>query len=935
MVQVLNALDLKNGKKAKEKRSYGITQPLQLIPKKEKNDEWTAWNMDWLEWNGIRQILYNRKRFMKNYRLAEGIIDKSDYVPEEDNDMRGLVENLVEGGGEVLESMELKFFPIIPNVVNTLMTEFSKRDKRVTYRAVDEYTNSEIILRKTEDISNHLIQWAENYVKNKWAVYAAGNPMDEQARQQMEQELNPDNLRQLPQIQEFYTKNYEVLAEKWASHLQNVDEERFKLDELEETAFKDKLISDREFWHFRMLEDDYDIELWNPVMTFYHKSPSERYISNAQFVGKIDIMTVADVIDTYGWNMTDDQIKTLTGKYMNDMPLYTIGGFKNDGTLYDATQSYKWNTGAPSLEYRQMVQGESLAHDGDVINDIYKDMEDDHRPIRPEMLRVTTAYWKSQRKVGRLTKVDAAGVVTTQIVTEDYEITDKPVYDNTLFKEKSIRTLVSGEHIDWTWINQTWGGVKIGPNVMTLYGMKNATGFDSIYLGITQNKIKPLKFQFKGEHTLYGCKLPVEGRVFTDRNVKSMSLVDSMKPFQIAYNIVNNQIQDILTDELGTVILIDQNTLPKHSLGEDWGKDPFTKAYVAMKDFSMLPLDTSITNTENAINFQHFQKLDMSQTERLLGRIQLAQYFKQQAFEQVGVTAQRMGQQLAARTSATEAEQVQVGSYAQTEMHFVEHCDQLMPRVHDMRTMLAQYYSATKPSVRLQHTNSLDERTNLEIEGKDIMLRDINVFSTTKANHRRVLDQLKQLAMNNNTTGGSIYDLGKILQADSMATMNLALKESEMKQMEAAERERQAQEEMAEKERQARKEELQMKYDHEKYIQESKNRTNVLITEIRSAGYGAMMDVNENKVSDFEEYMDKIRESEEFDQTMGLQRDKLELQRQANMDKVNLKREDLQVRREIAEKQLQIARENKNRYDFMGKGNKGTRTKKAGSSKKK
>ena len=60
---------------------------------------------------------------------------------------------------------------------------------------------------------------------------------------------------------------------------------------------------------------------------------------------------------------------------------------------------------------------------------------------------------------------------------------------------------------------------------------------------------------------------------------------------------------------LGTVIMLDQNTLPKHSLGEDWGKGNLAKAYVAMKDFQMLPLDTSITNTENALNFQHFQKL--------------------------------------------------------------------------------------------------------------------------------------------------------------------------------------------------------------------------------------------------------------------------------------------------------------------------------------
>ena len=44
-----------------------------------------------------------------------------------------------------------------------------------------------------------------------------------------------------------------------------------------------------------------------------------------------------------------------------------------------------------------------------------------------------------------------------------------------------------------------------------------------------------------------------------------------MKPYQIGYNLVNNQIADILIDELGTVIVLDQNALPRHSMGEDWG----------------------------------------------------------------------------------------------------------------------------------------------------------------------------------------------------------------------------------------------------------------------------------------------------------------------------------------------------------------------------
>jgi len=139
-----------------------------------------------------------------------------------------------------------------------------------------------------------------------------------------------------------------------------------------------------------------------------------------------------------------------------------------------------------------------------------------------------------------------------------------------------------------------------------------------IYLGINRTKPGRLPFQFKGDTSLYGCKLPVEGRVFSDRNTRSTSLVDLMKAYQVGYNMVNNQIADILIDELGTVIMFDQNALPRHSMGEDWGKNNYAKAYTAMKDFSMLPLDTSITNTENATNYNHYKTLIMEQTGSLI-----------------------------------------------------------------------------------------------------------------------------------------------------------------------------------------------------------------------------------------------------------------------------------------------------------------------------
>ena len=916
-MKVYNAMDLmksKGGRKKKE-RTYDVTQPLQFIPNSEKDMEWAAWNMDWLEWNGLKQINDNARRLLKNYKLAEGTIDKSDYIVEDNNEMRDIVDELA--SDTEIAAMELKFYPIIPNIVNTLSTEFAKRDARVNFRAVDEYTYNEILEQKRGEIENVLVKQAEQKMLNKM-LEQGGDPNDPEMQKMMEQEMSMDNLKTLPEIEKFFTKDYEIIAEKWASKQHIIDEARFNLPELEETAFRDKLITDREFWHFEMGEDDYRINLWNPVLTFYHKSLSQKYISNSNFVGNVEVLTIPDTIDKYGWKMNEEQLLSLEhllGDHHHS-PTYALGGQQNDGSFYDSSKSHDWNTGSPSLQYREMIAGNDFVHSGnDIIASIMGQSEDDFFFGRLNMLRITTSYWKSQRKIGHLTKISEAGEVTTQIITEEYVITDTPIYNTTLMQNKSAQNLIFGEHIEWVWINQTYGGLKIGPNAPTMYGVHNSDGIDPIYLGINQNAIKPLKFQFKGDHTLYGCKLPVEGRIFSDRNTKSTSLVDSMKPFQIGYNIVNNQISDILIDEIGTVLLLDQNALPQHSLGEDWGKGNLAKAYVAMKDFSMLPLDTSIANTENALNFQDFQQLDLSQTQRLMSRIQLAGFFKAQAFEQIGLSPQRMGQQLGGTTSATEVEQIQTGSFAQTERHFSDHSDYLMPRVHQMRTDLAQWYHSNKSSVRLQHMTSLDERVNFEINGKDLMMRDINVYCSTNANHRQILEQMKMMALNNNTTGASIYDLGELMQTDSIGSLSSTLKGIEEKAKAQHARDQQHEQEMLETQGQQALQEKAMAQDHEALEAEKERRKDILVAEIKASGYMGMQDLNENKQSDFLDHMNALKKSEEFQENIEVQKDKVNNSQAQHVDKVNIKREEMNLKRDMKNTDLAIAKENKNQYD--------------------
>ena len=908
-MRVLNAMQLKNGAKAEGGPTFSsLTQPVQFLPYKQKDDDWAAWNLDWLELQGIEFLRINSRRLLKNYKLAKGVIDKTDYIVEPDNDYKDMMDVLTKENDSALE---LKFYPIVPNVINVLTGEFAKRYSKVQFRAVDDASYNEMLEQKRFQIEEALLSDAEaNLVRRM--VEMGMDPSSEEAQQQ----LSPEGLKSLPEIEDFFSKSYRSMVEEWASHQLAVDDERFKMQELEERGFRDMLIADREFWHFRMLEDDYDVELWNPVLTFYQKSPDQRYIADSNYAGKVDLMTVSDVVDRYGYLMDSKQLESLQKIYPARSAQYQVNGYQNDGAYYDATRSHEWNTNSPGLAYRQYTSNywNDPANGGDILSEILDENEDISSWGEGNLMRVATIYWKTQRKVGHLTKIEDDGEVTQEIVDETFKITKKAIFDTSIFKNKSKENLLQGEFVEWIWINEVWGGVKVGPNLPAMWQSSMGDNINPIYLGINRTKPGRLPFQFKGNNTLYGCKLPVEGRVFSDRNTRSTSLVDLMKAYQVGYNMVNNQIADILIDELGTVIMFDQNALPRHSMGEDWGKNNYSKAWVAMKDFQMLPLDTSITNTENATNFNHYQTLNMEQTSRLMSRIQLANYFKQQCFDAIGINPQRLGGAVSAQT-ATGVVQAMQQSYAQTEMYFVQHSDHLMPRVHQMRTDLAQYYYSTNPSVRLSYISTEAEKVNFQINGTELLLRDFNVFATTKTNHRAILENLKQMALTNNTTGASIYELGNIVKADSIAEVSDILKDSETRVQAQREQDMQQQRQMQEQQIQAKQQEEQQKLQVEMEENEKDRQNDIMLAEIKSAGYGSMVDINQNQVSDYQDAMKDIRETTQYREQMNMKREENASKSAMENSRLSVEREKIVASKQIADTKLQIAKENKNKYD--------------------
>jgi hypothetical protein len=888
------------GKTGDWNKSAVLTQPVQIIKREEKTEQWRKENLDWWEHVGVMQLRQKYKRLKKNYNLAGGIVDKSDYIPDTSQNEYGEMIGLLTTESE--SPYEIRFYPIIPNVKNVLKGEFAKRNSKVFIKAVDEYAINEMLEKKKEMVTDYLIQKTQQTIALK--LSQQGIPLEsEQAQETIK------NIPNLPQIQEFFQKSYRSIAEQWAVHELNEADERFKLYELETQAFEDKLVANEEFWHVRLLDDDYQVELWNPLNTFYHKSPDVAYVSECNYVGRIHLLTIADVIDRFGFKMTEAQIKGLQ----------RIGGLNaNIGKVLpsDAMPTDWWDTTkkpkeqVQSIHWNQSVAMQNFFGNNPINKPLFEWLKEEDNSFTQDYLIVTEVYWKSQKRIGNLKQIDEQGNMFEDIVSEEFVVTLKPIYDVTINKKETKDNLIYGQHVDWIWVNEVWQGIKIGLSFINSWaGMSDS--FEPIYLDI-----KPLPFQFKGDNSLYGAKLPVEGFLGYNRNTKKLSLVDHMKPFQIGYNMVNNQILDMLVDEVGKVIMLDQNMIPRNSLDGSWGKYNFSKAFQVMKNFGILPVDSSITNTDVPVNFSQTSAVDLSKTDQIASRVQLSDYFKNECYGAVGISRQRLGD-VTSSESATGAEYAVNNSYAQTEMYFIEHSNYLMPRVKEMILNAAQYINANKATIRKSYINREEENIFFEVEGTKILLSDLKIYCSAKPDQKAVVDKLQQLAIQNNTSGATIFDLAKILQSSSVSEIVETLKSSVQKVQEQQEKELQvsqentkmqieSEQELANLEREFKSSESELDRANERYV-----------AEVRSLGFAKDTDINDNEIPDALEVSRFNAELGQHEDDILFQTQKLASEQLKSIKEQQIKQKELSLKQKqleedvrLKEKEIKLARDN-------------------------
>lgn len=224
----------------------------------------------------------------------------------------------------------------------------------------------------------------------------------------------------------------------------------------------------------------------------------------------------------------------------------------------------------------------------------------DDNIYRNRLVEVVTVYWKSRKRVGFVVYDDPnTGNQETFDVDEDYKM------------PKELKDL--GAKIEWEWVNEVWEGTRID--------------------GLYYIKMRPYVNQRNSLDNPSICKLPINGRKYSDINSQNVSLISLGIPYQLNYNIYKYRLELAIARSKDIVAQFDINMIPKN-----WDMDKFMHYVegtgIAWVDYNKEGIQLSP---------QHQSVLDMS-IKTISQYLTLLESIMLEWEKLSGVTRQRQGQ---------------------------------------------------------------------------------------------------------------------------------------------------------------------------------------------------------------------------------------------------------------------------------------------------
>ena len=832
--------------------------PDQFKTEKEKQDEsWIKNTMDYFANKAYAEYMKNRDTFVKNYDLMKGILRMEDFYQEPE--VKSFTDMLTT---DLALPAYVKHYSILTTPVNELVGEISKRPDTYKVKAFDDDSKAEELKFKTDTLQNYVI----NKVKQSVALKAAM-----EGEEISDEDLQAITMEQVKEELDSYTS----IAEKWGNRILTCQKADFNLKEKSEDAFRDLCISAREFYH--IYEDNsklgYNIEVSNPKNTWFLTTPDRKYISDptgraqgAYAAGTVTVMELSEIIESIP-DITKQEIDHLRSS-LQDYGLINVRESNlGNPEVTPGIDSVTYDTFDPAVLQTRMIIESEMKENNDGLKD-FLGLTSNVSSFGYKYV-VVRAYWISKKKIGKLIYIDELGNEQSTLVDENY-------------KSGSIPTQQS---LEWGWVNQWYQGIKIGPDIY---------------------HVKPYKL-------LNYC--PIIGTTFEVKNTEARSLVDLMKPFQVIYNVCMNQLYKLLEKEVGKVQLMSLRHIPIPKDGD--AQDALDIWEMEARNRGVVFVDDSPENLKAPSSFNQFTALDLTRTQEIQSRYNLAQQMKIECWELVGMSKQRMGS-ISASESATGVNTAMQQSYSQTEPLFIAH-EYVMGQLYQAIIDASLYVESAKPQSTLSYITSEGESAFVQVNGADLKFRDLKVFPTNRPEDNQMFQELRQLAQPLMQNGGSLYDVIELYSTKSVREMKKTFKDLKDKQDAMQQQAQQLEQQKLQQQQEATQAQLaqaqamkEQELANDNYQKELDriNKKEVALIQSLGRNENATADVDNSGVADALEVSRLTQEESKAAQDYQLKMQEIQAKLMDSNNKKEIEKEKLQVARENMQNDLAVAREN-------------------------
>ena len=538
--------------------------PKQKLPFSRKTKGWRKKHLDWADNNSYlnnSEIRRKIKNKVINLNLYNGRADVED------------MKLILNPGG--LEKFfvpdAIQHYPIITPRVNVLVGE----EKRRKFDWSVQITNPDT-LSKIKDDKMKLVQARLN--------------------EMLQSSVSDEELEQeLMKYGDYINFDYQDLKEKRANLLMRHYIAKLDMKLHFQQGFKDALIMGEEIYMFDIVNGEVTFEKLNPIKVHTLRSGFSNKIEDSDVIVIDDFWSPGKIQDHYYNDLNDIEVRKL-----DDENSFGGGDNKNLDGVSEAIDDVE------GLKLLDRVGMDSYIDSTGVFSDknsygksTYKDSNGN--------IRVLRMFWRSMKKVAKVTYFDQLGKKQVKFRSEEY-----------------VADAAMGETVEWLWVPQWWKGVKIGKD--------------------TYLQIKPKEVQYNkiDQPSFNSCG--IVGQVYNSGDQESVTMVDRAKPFQYLYDISWYRVNEALSKYLGSIVELDSAKVPTGWSVTKWlyfarksGISVVDSFKEGQKGMAKGKLAGAVGNTTGKV-------LEQRIGDFIQVHMDMMEFAKAQMDEITGVSRQRLGQ---------------------------------------------------------------------------------------------------------------------------------------------------------------------------------------------------------------------------------------------------------------------------------------------------